>query len=72
MGSQVVGWQLIGAALPRLPALETSVYLLLQPMLTAVWAWLLFAERLAAGQVAGMGLVLAGVGWLSVRGIVAK
>ena len=31
VGSQVVGWQLIGAALPRLPALETSVFLLLQP-----------------------------------------
>lgn len=66
VGSQVVGWQLIGAALPRLPALETSVLLLLQPMLTAVWAWLLFSERLAAVQITGMALVLAGVGWLSI------
>lgn len=65
VGSQVVGWQLIGAALPRLPALETSVFLLLQPMLTAVWAWLLFAEILSAAQIGGMALVLAGVGWLS-------
>ena len=70
VGSQVVGWQLIGAALPRLPALETSVFLLMQPMLTAVWAWLLFAELLSAAQIAGMALVLAGVGWLSMRGAV--
>lgn len=72
VGSQVVGWQLIGAALPRLPALETSVYLLLQPMLTTVWAWLLFAERLAAVQIFGIALVLAGVGWYSVSDVIRK
>ena len=72
VGSQVVGWQLIGAALPRLPALETSVLLLLQPMLTAIWAWLLFSELLAAVQIAGMALVLSGVGWLSISGIVTR
>ncbi len=72
VGSQVVGWQLIGAALPRLPALETSVFLLLQPMLTTVWAWLLFAELISSVQIAGIGLVLAGVGWLSMSGIVAE
>jgi drug/metabolite transporter (DMT)-like permease len=72
VGSQVVGWQLIGAALPRLPALETSVFLLLQPMLTAVWAWLLFSELLSGVQIAGMVLVLAGVGWLSASGSAAR
>lgn len=72
VGSQVVGWQLIGAALPRLPALETSVYLLLQPMLTTIWAWLLFSELLSNAQILGMALVLAGVGWLSIRGAVRK
>lgn len=72
LGSQVLGWQLIGAALPRLPALETSVFLLLQPMLTAVWARLLFAEQLALVQMAGMALVLVGVGWLSAAGVVDK
>lgn len=72
VGSQVVGWQLIGAALPRLPALETSVFLLLQPMLTAVWAWLLFSELLSTAQIAGMTLVLAEVAWLSMSGIVAR
>ena len=72
VGSQVVGWQLIGAALPRLPALETSVFLLLQPMLTAIWAWLLFSERLSIVQITGMALVLAAVGWLSISGIATK
>ncbi len=72
VGSQVVGWQLIGAALPRLPALETSVFLLLQPMLTALWAWQLFGERLAVAQILGIALVLAGVGWFSAGGIVAR
>jgi len=65
VGSQVIGWQLIGAALPRLPALETSVFMLLQPMLTTIWARLLFAEHLATSQIVGMLLVLAGVGWFS-------
>ncbi len=72
LGSQVTGWQLIGAALPRLPALETSVVLLLQSMLTVVWAWWIFAERLSVAQGAGMALVLGGVGWLSVRGSVGR
>ena len=70
LGSQVVGWLLIGAALPRLPALETSVILLLQPMLTILWAWLLFTEAVSALQGLGMALVLGGVGWLSLRGSV--
>lgn len=67
LASQVFGWQLIGAALPRLPALETSIMLLLQPMMTVTWAHLLFGERLSLLQGLGMGLVLAGVGYLSVR-----
>lgn len=70
LGSQVVGWQLIGAALPRLPALETSVILLLQPMLTMLWARLLFTEAVSALQGLGMALVLGGVGGLSLRGSV--
>ncbi len=67
VGSQVVGWQLIGAALPRLPALETSIVLLVQPMITVVWARLIFAEQLSPVQGIGILLVLSGVGWLSMR-----
>jgi drug/metabolite transporter (DMT)-like permease len=61
LGSQVFGWLLITHALPRLPALETSVLLLLQPTATLVWGRLLFDERLSTGQTLGAILVLAGV-----------
>jgi len=70
LGSQVLGWLLISTALPRLAALETSVTLLLQPALTVLWAQILFQERLSPFQWLGAGLVLGGVGWLSIRGAV--
>lgn len=61
LGSQVVGWLLIGYALPRLPAVETSILLLLQPMATVLWAFFLFHEDLSTIQWWGVGLVLLGV-----------
>jgi drug/metabolite transporter (DMT)-like permease len=70
LGSQVVGWLLISHALPRLAALETSVQMLVQPMLTVLWGRLLFAEYLSGIQWAGVTLVLGGVGLLAVRGTV--
>jgi len=72
LGSQAIGWTLIATALPRLPALETSVLLLLQPTCTVVWAFLLFDERLSALQWTGGALVLLGVGLLSILGSVKK
>ena len=62
LGSQVAGWLLIAHALPRLPAVDTSVLLLLQPMATVLLAYLLFAEDLSSVQWMGVLLVLAGVG----------
>jgi drug/metabolite transporter (DMT)-like permease len=59
--SQVVGWLLIATALPRLPAVETSVMLLGQPILAVMWGLLWFAERLSPLQWAGSVLVLVGV-----------
>jgi drug/metabolite transporter (DMT)-like permease len=70
--AQVIGWLLISVALPRLPALETSVILLLQPLATTLWAWLLFDERLSLVQWAGVGLVLSGVAALVARGTVKR
>ena len=70
--AQVVGWLLIAAALPRVPALETSVLLLLQPMLTVLWGLLLFSEYLSGLQWAGVVLVLGGVGVLTLRGSVER
>jgi drug/metabolite transporter (DMT)-like permease len=72
MVAQVVGWLLIAEALPRVPALETSVLLLLQPMLTVVWGLIIFTERLSALQWAGVALVLGGVAALTLRGSVDR
>jgi drug/metabolite transporter (DMT)-like permease len=71
LGSQVTGWLLISYVLPRLPALQTSVMLLMQPALTVVWALLLFGELLSLLQWSGVVLVLGGVGTLSVLGATA-
>lgn len=68
--SQVFGWLLITDALPRLPALETSVLLLLQPMATVLWGRLLFDEILSTVQWGGVLCIVAGVGALSVIGAV--
>jgi drug/metabolite transporter (DMT)-like permease len=66
--SQVAGWWLIGGALPKLPAVETSVLLLGQPVVTVVWGVLIFKERLSAVQWVGSAIVLIGVGALSLTG----
>ncbi len=71
--AQVGGWLLIALALPRLPALETSVLLLLQPACTMLWGYLIFDEVLSATQLAGACIVLLGVALLSLSGnVVAK
>ena len=67
--SQVIGWLLIAPALPRLPALETSILLLVQPVFALAWGVLFFAERLSTLQWLGAALVLAGVGSLSLRNL---
>ena len=72
LGPQVVGWLLILTALPRLPALETSVTLLAQPMLTVLWGRLIFAEKLSWVQAGGVSLVLLGVLALSLGGTVRR
>jgi drug/metabolite transporter (DMT)-like permease len=63
--SQVIGWLAIAAVLPRLPAVETSVMLLVQPAITVVWGVLIFRERLSALQWIGSAVVLAGVATMS-------
>lgn len=61
LGAQVVGWLLIGYALPRLPAVETATIVLLQPALTLVWGAIIFDERPSPLQIIGAIIVLAGV-----------
>lgn len=65
IGAQVVGWLLIVHALARLPALETSILLLVQPVFALLWGRLLFAEQLSPVQWGGTLLVLAGVAIIS-------
>ena len=69
---QVVGWLLIAAALPRLPALDTSVLLLGQPVCSVIWSVLIFDERLSPLQWIGALVVLGGVTALSIGGAVTQ
>jgi drug/metabolite transporter (DMT)-like permease len=57
--SQVLGWLLIGASLPRLPAALTSVLLTVQPLGSVALAALIFSESPSALQLVGVGLILA-------------
>lgn len=63
--AQVFGWLLIATALPRLPALETSILLLVQPVFALLWGVLFFSEHLSPLQWFGAALVLGGVGSIS-------
>lgn len=61
LNSQVVGWLLISYALPRLPALMTSVLLLLQPVSAVLLGVVLLDEAPSVVQLGGVGLVLVGI-----------
>jgi drug/metabolite transporter (DMT)-like permease len=65
--SHAAGQGLIAYALAHLPAAFSSVSLLFQPAMAALFAWLLLAEPLAPLQVAGGLIVLAGI-YLARRG----
>lgn len=56
--SQVAGWLLIAPALNRLPALEVSVLMLVQPTLTLLWGWLVLGELHSPLQWLGVGVLL--------------
>ena len=68
--AQVFGWLMLGHALPRLPALTTSVLIMVQPVGALIWGALIFSERLSALQGAGVAVILIGVTAISVRGSV--
>lgn len=61
LNSQVVGWLLISYALPRLPAVVTSVLLLLQPVTAVLLGMVLLGEAPSLLQLGGVGLVLVGI-----------
>ncbi len=59
--SQTVGWLLITASLPHLPAALSSILLLLQPVASLVLAAIVLAERPSALELLGAALVCGGV-----------
>jgi drug/metabolite transporter (DMT)-like permease len=65
--AQVIGWPIIAKAMPHLPALDTSILILGQPMLAILWASLIFDEALGISQWIGVALVLAGLLAFSLR-----
>jgi drug/metabolite transporter (DMT)-like permease len=65
--SHAAGQGLIAYALAHLPAAFSSVSLLFQPVMAALFAWLLLAEPLVPLQVAGGLVVLIGI-YLARRG----
>ncbi len=67
LSAQVVGWLLIGVSLPRLPAVASSLLLMLQPLLAVMLAALLVDETPSLLQLGGAGLILAAVVLASAR-----
>jgi drug/metabolite transporter (DMT)-like permease len=65
--TQVLGQGLIAYAFAHLPASLSSVSLLIQPVMAAIFAWVLFGEAIGAPQFVGGAVVLAGI-WLAKRG----
>lgn len=65
--SQILGQGLIAYAFAHLPASLSSVSLLIQPVVAALAAWMLFAEPVGAMQFIGGAIVLAGI-WLAKKG----
>ena len=59
--SQVVGQSLIAYAMAHLPATFSSVGLLFQPVMAALFAWILLGEALGWIEIAGAITVLAGI-----------
>jgi drug/metabolite transporter (DMT)-like permease len=59
--SQVLGWLLISASLPRLPAALTSLLLTIQPVGSVALGVVLFGEAPSALQLAGVAAILAGL-----------
>lgn len=59
--SQSVGYLLIQASLPKLPAVITSVLLMVQPVATMALGVILLRERPSVAQLAGVALVIGGI-----------
>jgi drug/metabolite transporter (DMT)-like permease len=61
LSSQVIGWLLISASLPRLPAALTSLLLTIQPVGSVALGVVIFGEAPSALQLAGVAAIVAGL-----------
>jgi drug/metabolite transporter (DMT)-like permease len=59
--SQSLGYLFISMSLPRLPAVVTSLILLVQPVVTVGLSMVLLGERPSVAQLAGVALVVGGI-----------
>ena len=59
--SQVVGWLLISASLPRLPAALTSILLTIQPVGSVLLGVIIFSESPSGLQLVGVAAILTGL-----------
>ena len=70
--SQVGGWLAVAYALPRLPAAHTSFAILLQPVLTLLWGFLILnQDGHSSNQLLGMFLVLVAIASVTIYGSTA-
>lgn len=67
LSSQVLGWLLISVSLPRLPAVLTSIVLMLQPVSTVFLGAVLLSEAPSAVQLGGVAIVIGGVAVATVK-----
>jgi drug/metabolite transporter (DMT)-like permease len=65
--SQVLGWMLISVSLPRLPAVVTSILLMVQPVGSVILGVVLLSEAPTAVQLTGVAVVLAGVAFATLK-----
>jgi drug/metabolite transporter (DMT)-like permease len=65
--SQVLGWLLISVSLPRLPAVMTSIGLMLQPVGSVILGVILLSEEPSAVQLAGVAVVLGAVAFATIK-----
>lgn len=60
--SQIVGQALVAYGLSRLPVSLTGVTLVLQPVLAAIWGWIILGQHLATRQITDCLIVVLGIG----------
>jgi len=72
LSSQVLGWLLISVSLPPLPAVVTSILLMLQPAGAVFLGAVLLSEAPSPVQLTGVAVVLGGVAVATLRRLPAR